>query len=372
MIPDDKRIYMRFKNRFAFVITLLALFWVANSCAKQSLIDSDDNERRALEAFLKIDQNSTWDVRGDGIAILMSQTGSGDIVTDTSYIFVNITASDIKGNYLKDQLIYYAEYSGIGMSTNNIPLAKQLGEYTNIWHYGQRLLLMREEAISLTSGLRSALKGKREGDSFKVLLPTWTSHYDGAISSSRTADYPIIYDIEIVEVIEDYDEHILTILQKYSDDNYGGIGPVKEKNEDSGTESIVEGLYVATIEEGEGELLKVGDRINFNYTATLLDGFIFETSIEDVAREHRIYNSSSTYGTILDYQIVDSNSYESVNSGITAEIPSGVSKAFLQMKAGGNAYVFFSHIFGFMDLSSTKQFGWWQPLVYHIVIEPAE
>jgi FKBP-type peptidyl-prolyl cis-trans isomerases 1 len=368
---------MRLENRFIFTIILLALSWAANSCAKQVKLDADDSERRLLEAFLKIDQNNTWEVKSDGIAIFMNYTGSGKVVSDTSNVFVNITASDIKGNNVIDNFVYM-ETSSVGMSTNNIALAKQLGEYLNIWYYGERLFPMREEMVlvskGLTSGLRSTLKGKREGDSFKVLLPTWTSDY-GVYSPSRTATYPIIYEIEIVKVIEDYEAHVLALLQQYSDDYYGGIGPIKETNEDSGEESTVEGIYVATIDAGTGELLKSGDRINFNYTATLLNGFIFETSIEDVAREHRIYNSSNTYGTILDYQITSSSNSDSVSdgSGNTISLPQGVNRALMQMKAGGSAYVFFSHYFGYAEASSgTKQFGWWQPLVYHIVIDPAE
>ena len=368
---------MRVKNRFVFAIILLALSWAANSCAKQVKLDADDSERRLLEAFLKIDQNNTWEVKSDGIATLMNQTGSGKVVTDTSNVFVNITASDIRGNNVIDNFVYMGT-SSVGMSTNNVALARQLGEYLNTWYYGERLLPMREEMVlvsrGLTRGLRSALKGKREGDSFKVLLPTWTSDY-GVYSPSRTATYPIIYEIEIVKVIEDYEAHVLTLLQQYSDDYYGGIGPIKETDEDSGEESIVEGIYVAMIDAGDGEQLKSGDRINFNYTATLLDGFVFDTSIEDVAREHRIYNSSNTYGTITDYQLTNSNSSGSVDdgSGNTISMPNGVNRALMQMKAGGSAYIFFSHIFGYADaMSDTKQFGWWQPLVYHIVIEEAE
>ena len=369
---------MRVKNRFVFAIILLALFWAANSCAKQTKLDADDSERRLLEAFLKIDQNNMWEVKSNGIATLMNQTGSGKVVTDTSCVFVNITASTIRGNYVIDNAVYMGS-SSVGMSTNNVALAKQLGEYLNTWHYGERLLPMREEMVlvsrGLTSGLRSTLKGKREGDSFKVLLPTWTSDY-GEYSSSRTATYPIIYEIEIVKVIEDYEAHVLALLQQYSDDYYGGIGPIKETDEDSGAESIVEGIYVAMIDAGDGEQLKSGDRISFNYTATLLDGFVFDTSIEDVAREHRIYNSNNTYGTITDYQLPNSNSSGSVDDGSgnnTISMPNGVNRALMQMKAGGSAYVFFSHIFGYADATSdTKQFGWWQPLVYHIVIEPAE
>jgi len=362
---------MRLKNRFVFAIILSILFWAANSCAKQTTIDADDNEKRAIEAFLKIEQNDTWDVKSDGVAIFMNQTGSGITVTDESYVFVNITASDIKGNYVKSSVIY-SESIEVGMSTNNVNLAKQMGEYSTAWYYGQRLFPMKEDLLAMTSGLRSALEGRREGDSFRALLPTWTSNY-GTYNSSRTATYPIIYDIEIVKVIEDYEAYILTVLQKYSDDNYGGIGPVKETNESGGIETI-DGLYMVTIEEGEGELLTSGDRINFNYTASLLDGFVFETSIEDVAREHRIYNSNNTYGTIYEYQIVDlDNSGSADVSGNAVDMPNGVNKALFQMKAGGSAYIFFSHIFGYgSSVSNAKQFGWWQPLVYHIVIDAAE
>jgi len=357
---------MEQKNKFVLAVIISAISCIIfPSCAKEVSEDVTVAEKRIIAAYLKVEQNDTWTiVNSDSVATFMLNTGSGKVVADTSYVFVNIATSDIKGNYLRG--IVHS-----GMSTNSETLAKQLGEYTPIYYYGERLLALREDMVSLSRGLRAALTGKKEGDILKILIPSWASDF-GIYSSTPQSSIPVIYEIEILKVIEDYDQYMLEYLQQYSDDYYVGIGPVKEKNEESGEEKEIEGLYVSTITAGTGDTLKVGDRISFNYIAKLLDGFLFETSIEDVAREYRVYNSSNTYGTVSEYQINSPEDTSSSDDGSsnTVTLPDGVKKALTYMKAGETADIFISYTMGFLNSSQSKQFGWWQPLLYRISIDP--
>jgi FKBP-type peptidyl-prolyl cis-trans isomerase FkpA len=55
------------------------------------------------------------------------------------------------------------------------------------------------------------------------------------------------------------------------------------------------GVVVIVQEEGEGSRPRSGNVVYANYTGRLLDGTVFDTNIEDVAREHDIYNEDRNY-----------------------------------------------------------------------------
>ena len=73
-------------------------------------------------------------------------------------------------------------------------------------------------------------------------------------------------------------------LDKYLADNKVTVKP---------TES---GLYFIETKKGSGAKPKVGDEVEVNYTGRLLDGKLFDTSIESVAKEGNAFNPQRPYG----------------------------------------------------------------------------
>ncbi|MBA3683185.1 MAG: FKBP-type peptidyl-prolyl cis-trans isomerase [Bacteroidetes bacterium] len=73
-------------------------------------------------------------------------------------------------------------------------------------------------------------------------------------------------------------------LDKYLADNKITVKP---------TES---GLYFAETKKGSGAHPKVGDQVEVNYTGRLLDGKLFDTSIESVAKAENVFNPQRPYG----------------------------------------------------------------------------
>ena len=63
-------------------------------------------------------------------------------------------------------------------------------------------------------------------------------------------------------------------------------------------EKTEEGLYYQISEAGEGEKAQPGQNVLVNYTGYLLDGTIFDTSDEEIAKEAGLYNPGRTYGPI--------------------------------------------------------------------------
>lgn len=75
-------------------------------------------------------------------------------------------------------------------------------------------------------------------------------------------------------------------LDKYLADNKVTVKP---------TES---GLYFIEVKKGSGAHPKAGDQVEVNYTGRLLDGKIFDTSYEAVAKEGNVFNPQRPYGPI--------------------------------------------------------------------------
>lgn len=104
------------------------------------------------------------------------------------------------------------------------------------------------------------------------------------------------------------------------------------------------GVVIIVQEEGEGSRPIVGDVAYIDYVGSLMvDGTVFDTSIEQVARENNLYNEDAKYGT-----------YGFVVGG-SSNLPVGVSLGIRRLRSGSKARLIIPSPYGYQD--SEKKAG---------------
>jgi FKBP-type peptidyl-prolyl cis-trans isomerase len=104
------------------------------------------------------------------------------------------------------------------------------------------------------------------------------------------------------------------------------------------------GLYYLVKTEGEGLQPVDSDTVSINYIVSYLDGVVFDTNIEEVARENNFYNPSRDY---VPYVFVKGSpgTIEGVNEGVG------------YMKEGGEAILIIPSSLAYHD---------YNPLVFYV------
>ncbi len=103
-------------------------------------------------------------------------------------------------------------------------------------------------------------------------------------------------------------------LEKYLADNKITVKP----NES--------GLYFIETKKGSGPKPKAGDQVEVNYVGRLLDGKLFDTSVESVAKEGNVFNPQRPYGP---YKLI-------IGVG---QVIKGWDEAIMLMSKGGKAKI---------------------------------
>lgn len=112
------------------------------------------------------------------------------------------------------------------------------------------------------------------------------------------------------------------------------------------------GLYYMELKKGKGEKLKMGDKIKVNYTGRFLDGSVFDTSDEKVAKEAGVYQDGRPYGPV-----------EFTVGGL---IP-GFNEAMMMMNPGTKAKLIIPSAIGYGD--GGGQFPPYETLVFDVELE---
>jgi len=322
-------IYKRLMNNILKFGSIFFFSMVAFSCAREVEESADSVEKRVLDAYIKVVHKDTLQPTASGLYMIPVKTGTGMPVENLNGVYVRYSTLDLKDNYI---------------STTDANIAKQVGGFSYATYYGPYLFETGYNTI--IKGLEEGLLKMREGGKARFIIPSWLSDYNYQ-GSNKIHATTTIYDVEILKVIKDMKVFQTDTLEAYSNKYWGGI------------DSVANNYYFKLLSASSGDSVKVNSELQYNYVGKLLDGFVFDTNIEDTARKYNIYDATKKYVPL------DLTAHIETETG-DGKVIRGMAKSILKMKYGEKAITFFSSDYGY---GSTEQsFGVYQPLFFYIEV----
>lgn len=250
--------------------------FVVLSCAKAVKTGPNEAEQRYFNAWMSQNHPGVQPT-GLGIYILEEEDGTGATVKEDGFIYADYVTTDLEGNIT---------------SYTDKQTAKQLGKYDTTSFYGPKVMSTTEG--TMPAGLAEALIGMKEGGRKKVIIPSWLmSHMsyetEEEYLASSSSSASTIYDITVRTYTDSIQLHEINLIEDYIKKN-PQIFNSKMVNDTTGF------YYQPLSENISTEKFEKDTTIYINYTGRLLNGLVFDTTIEKVAKDNDIYSSSRTYG----------------------------------------------------------------------------
>jgi len=260
------------KNLIYSVLAIAAVF--AASCAKSNDKESNEDELHYIEAWLKVNHGDAVKT-GHGIYILDEKDGNGSSYNGEPYVYVVRTIRTLDGTII---------------STESEELAKRIGTFKESNYYGPKMVSMQQGTALV--GISDMFDGMRAGGERTALIPSWLlteKKYDNAEEyfkhvPDKNSKTPVIYTIELQQVCPDVNRWETGIFNNFVSKNYPGV-------------TISEGFGHKILKASTGDLEK-GSTFYVNYTGRLLNGKVFDTTIEDTAKVYNIWSKSKKYGPV--------------------------------------------------------------------------
>ncbi len=329
-------------------IAYIALAAIAAGCAKEVTEGPNAANIRFFEAWMKINHPNLKPV-GLGIYVLEEEAGKGSVaVEEDGYVFVDYVVTDLEGN--------------IATYTDEMT-AKQLREYKSSNYYGPQVMTTFKQSIP--AGVAEAIKGMKVGGRKKVIIPSWLMAYSSYKTEQEYKDRATdassaIYDIKIAAFTDSIQEYEDELIKKYIKEN-----PLtfNDKMTQPHKDTV---FYFQPLSEpaAEVEEFPSDTTIYINYTGRLLNGKVFDTTIEKVAKDNEIYSSSRSYEP---KKVSWSGKWEDIKLE-GSSIISGFALTLWQMHPMEKAIGIFSSPYGYEHTGSGKSIPGYAPLVFEIEI----
>lgn len=258
----------------AYILAGLAVL----SCAKAVKTGPYEAEQRYFNAWMSMNHPGVQPT-GLGIYVLEEEEGTGATVKEDGFIYADYVTTDLEGNIT---------------SYTDKQTAKQMGTYDTTSFYGPKVLSTTEGTIP--AGLAEAVIGMKEGGRKKIIIPSWLMSYmsydtEEEYLANSSSGSSTIYDI----TVKTYTDSI----QLYE---IGQIEDYIKKNPQIFNDKMVNdttGFYYQPLSKDiSTETFPDDTTIYINYTGRLLNGLVFDTTIEKVAKDNGLYSASKTYGPI--------------------------------------------------------------------------
>ena len=249
---------------------------LATSCAKEVSTDTSNMAREFIEAWMKVNHPEAVP-HGLGVYIIDDKPGTGPAVTeDDIYLYTEFTTYDIDGNIT---------------GTTVEKTSQQAGNYSKGTYYGPKMIINLRDYTE--AGILEMIKGMRVGGTRTAVIPSWLNvkkDYDTAEKYLKNnGGSNAICTITLKDKTTDIIKWELDTLARF----------VTGKLRMSPSDSLMYGFYLKTLKEPDDTSTYGTDSLFcVNYTGRLLNGKVFDTTIEDTAKVHGIWSSSKTYSPV--------------------------------------------------------------------------
>ena len=339
------------------IIAAAALAAMAASCAKYVTEDNITAQKRIREAWMRVNLGQVLEADENGLYIIESTPGDGQAVGDTAFCLLDYVARDLDGNYTT----YTTE-----------EVARKMGTYSSTNYYSPEIVQMGQ--FKLYTPVENLVKSLGKGGSAKFLLPPEATTYDypkdlrkyyktyGNDGTEPALSENFIYEMKVVDVIDDIFQYQIDRLEDFSARNYAGV------------DSICKGFYMVKIKENtaEADTIASGATVKVNYIGKLLDGFCFDTNIADSAKVYGLYDVSKTYSQLsVTYEPDGYTSDDDGNKSYVTGVINGFAMTVGRMKYDETAIAFFWSNLAY-GTSSSDTYPAYSPMFFYIDIPPKE
>lgn len=341
------------KKIFISTLYVIAALSLAG-CAKHSSVGPNDGNKRFFDAWMQVNHPDARPY-GLGIYILEDKPGTGKEVGDAGYVYLDYRMTDLDGN--------------ISAYTDK-QTAKQLGDYDTTSYYGPKFLTTPEG--SNPAGLLEAIVGMKVGGYRKVIIPSWLMNYsvyktEEEYLAPDSDDYNAsnysnsIYELTVDDYTENMGEWQENQIGKYfsaNTDIFGAMTPADSLPDHRG-------FYYKQLEAPtDTTSFKADTTLYINYTGRLLNGLVFDTSIERVAKDNGLYSASKSYKPV---QINWGEKYEDITMGSSSSsIISGFALTLWQMRSMEKGIGVFVSDYGYQSSGSGSSIPGFAPLIFEI------
>ena len=333
-------------------LLLAALGFALMGCAKENTPSSGEVARQYLSLWMD-KYHPGIDPNADGLYILQDNPGTGDLWDDSkSYTYVEVTISNL---------------NGVISSTTDSTLSKQLGTYVKGNYYGPRFQSTGEG--SSYAGFDALLKGMRVGGSREAVVPAWmltTSRYDTQQKylDASTSATSLIYGVTLRGQTDDVADVEKDSLTRYVLRKYGSVAPstYKTDEEADGTFYFISDTS-AFINSGV-EPRGANDEGKINYTGRLLNGQLFDTTVERAAKDAGMFVRDKSYEPVT---ITFASEWKSIAMGSSSSLIDGLKGGLYKMRyPGQKAIVVFTSTHGYTSTGSGSTIPAWSPLEFEL------
>ncbi len=350
-VKHFKRIIYKQMNirNLAIAASITAAVVASGGCAKSEKSGKFDDDKAWVEAWLSKYHPEAQKVER-GIYVLDSDmsgvTSDKDSIGKDGYAFVEYTVTNLEGTI--------SQYTGS-------ETAKQLGTYSASSYYGPKVICT--VAKSSYAGVIDGLVGMKIGEKKTFLVPNWLMSYkdypteDKYLKESSSYSHSI-YSVKAVRFVEDITEWQNGLIKSFINDYIAENGIPKES-----VDSLAEGLYLITLKEPDDTTAFPTDSTYYiNYTGRLLDGTVFDTTVERTAKINGIYNSSKAYGAAT---VKNAETASSITLGGSTTI-SGFYTILSNMRSMQTAIGVFNSNYGYGYSGSGSSIPGYAPLTFEV------